>query len=85
MEDNQLVDFTEAYAMVMHKLYETLNKKEDLQRIYEFMMGRGETNGAVRAFGAAGSEWSAVCIDEGVYRFRRGYGGGTSGRMRPAS
>ena len=29
-----------------------------------------------------GSERSAVCIDKGVYRFRRGYGGGTSGRRR---
>ena len=28
MEDNQLVDFTEAYAMGMHKWYETLNKKK---------------------------------------------------------
>lgn len=54
MEDDKLVDFTKAYDMGMHKLYETinkldntedpinLNKKEDLQRIYEFMMGRGE-------------------------------------------
>ena len=56
----------------------------DIPRLEE-LKTRGETNGAVRAFGAAGSEWSAVCIDEGVYRFRRGYGGGTSGRMRPAS
>lgn len=52
MEDNKLVDFTKAYDMGMRKLYETinkldntedptiLNKKEDLQRIYEFMMGR---------------------------------------------
>ncbi len=31
----------------------------------------------------AGSECSEVCPDdEGVYRFRRGYGGGTSGRRR---
>lgn len=54
MEDNKLVDFTETYDMGMYKLYETINKldntedptilnqKEDLQRIYEFMMGRGE-------------------------------------------
>ena len=26
-----------------------------------------------------------ACDDEGVYRFRRGYGGGTSGRMRLTS
>ena len=54
MEDDKLVDFTKAYDMGMRKLYETINKldntedptilnqKEDLQRIYEFMMGRGE-------------------------------------------
>lgn len=54
MEDNKLVDFTKAYDMGMRKLYETinkldntedptiLNKQEDFQRIYEFMMGRGE-------------------------------------------
>lgn len=52
MEDNKLVDFTKAYDMGMRKLYETinkldntedptiLNKQEDFQRIYEFMMGR---------------------------------------------
>ena len=26
-----------------------------------------------------------ACDDSGVYRFRRGYGGGTSGRMRLTS
>ena len=34
----------------------------------------------------AGSEGYEVCADDtGVYRFRRGYGGGTSGRMRLTS
>lgn len=31
---------------------------------------------------AAETEASGLCDDEGVYRFRRGYGGGTSGRRR---
>ena len=32
-----------------------------------------------------GRERYAACDDEGVYRFRRGYGGRISGRMRLAS
>ena len=32
-----------------------------------------------------GRERYEACDDEGVYRFRRGYGGGTSGRMRLTS
>ena len=32
-----------------------------------------------------GRERYAACDDLGVYRFRRGYGGGTSGRMRLTS
>lgn len=69
MEDNQLVDFIEVYAMGMHKLYKTLNKKEDLQRIYEFMMGRGEITFPLIA---ARNTTSNVVSDGIVYELARG-------------
>ena len=48
--------------------------------------GRGWATERCELSATAGSEWSVVCPDdEGVYRFRRGYGGGTSGRMRLTS
>ena len=55
----------------------------NLHSILPNIQGETRAKSAPWAAGAAGSEWSAVCPDDrGVYRFRRGYGGGTSGRRR---
>lgn len=81
MEDDKIVDFTETYNMGMEKLYEMMNsldniedpiiqnKKEDLQRIYQFMMGRGEIAFPLIARESTGSE---VVSNKIVYELTRG-------------
>ena len=81
MEDDKIVDFTETYNMGMEKLYEMINsldniedpiiqnKKDDLQRIYQFMMGRGEIAFPLIARESTGSE---VVSNKIVYELTRG-------------
>ena len=48
-------------------------------------MGRGGTAERVSFRPLGGNEGYGACPDEGLHWFRRGCGGGNSGRMRPAS